>query len=182
MPDFRIDWDAIARMEPMERERAAAALLNEVPGVQERLARIRSAAAVELRERHGSTPAAEMMGISRARLGQIIGDDGREDGIRLGLIKRGVILAQRHGGALEAGDDAKLALALGALARRGRRSTVEATGIATRLVTIRTSALDWDSMPPEDQEELKRALAHAFEVMRHEQPRPSRPASRARRG
>lgn len=175
MTDFiSVNWDALddRTTDPLERARAVLAVLDQIPGIQSRLSEIRSNALADLRDLAGSNAeVARMLGISSARVGQLIGDGGRADGIRLGLLKKGLMLSLEYGNRLPPGDDRKITQALAALSRPGRRSEVEAQGIATRLVTIRGSMLDWDGMSVTDKQTLRRALAHGQDVMHRTQPR-----------
>lgn len=173
--EIGIDWDALEdrTTHPLDRARAAMKLLGQIPGIQERLALIRGNAIAELRDIEGSSAkVAELLGVSPARVGQLIGDGGRPDGVRLGLLRKGLTLALQYGNLLP-GDDAKVMQALAALGRPGRRTEVEARGIATRLATIRGSMLNWDDMSTEDKETLMRAFGHAGDVM-HSRPRAKR--------
>jgi hypothetical protein len=167
MPEIFIDWEALDdRAEsPLKRARDAMALLEQIPDIQSRLAQVRSNAIAELRERTSAVETASLLGITPARVGQLIGDGGRPDGIRLGLLKKGLQLALEHGELLP-GDDRKAMQALDALSRPGRRTETEARGVATRLATVRGSSLDWDAMTDTDRQTLRRALAHAEDVRR----------------
>jgi hypothetical protein len=164
-----VPWGALDGMEPLDRARAAAALLEEIPEIQRRLGQVRGMAVAQLREQHNSSAVvAELLGVSAARVGQIIDGGVRGDGIRLGLLKDGLLLALEFG-RLQPGDDRKVQQALEALSRPGRKSPTVARGVAIRLATIRTSAVDTAAMTDTQRALWQRAMAHAYDVMRGEQ-------------
>jgi hypothetical protein len=170
---FCVDWEALSAMDPADRARAAIGLLEEVPGVQSRLKGVRSAALAEMRDRCGSNAAvARELGISPARVGQLIDGGTRPDGIKLGLIRRGLLLAIEYG-SLQPGDDRKVQQAMEALSRPGHLTETEARGVATRLGTIRVAGIDTARMTDDERGTWRRAVAHAYEVCRNEHHRPA---------
>jgi hypothetical protein len=132
-------------------------------------------AVLELREQsNSSAEVAAQLGISAARVGQLIDGGTRSDGIRLELIRQGLILAQQHG-RLQPGDDKKISQALAALSWTGRRSQTQTRGIATRLATIRTTAVDTSRMTATEKRLWRRALAHAYDVLHGDIHKPMTP-------
>lgn len=95
----------------------------------------------------------------------------RPDGIKLGLLKEGLLLALEHGN-LQPGDDTKVLQALHAVSQPGFVSEVHARGIATRLATLRTTSINTETMTGGERATWRKAIVHAYEVMRGEQPRP----------
>lgn len=179
MASLSVDWASVEALEPVERFSVTTALLDQVAGIQERAAQVRRQAVAEL---HGclnsKTAVAEALGISSGRVGQLLGDDGRRDGIKVGLLKEGLLLALEYGN-LQPGDDTKVMQALGVTSKPGRRSEGDLRSVARRLATIRTFGVAWDDMSPKQKDLLRRALAHAHEVMHDRQWRPGTPAGTA---
>lgn len=86
------------------------------------------------------------------------------------MLRDGLLLALEFG-RLQPGDDRKVQQALEALSRPGRKPPTVARGVATRLATIRASAVDTAAMTGTQRALWQRAMAHAYDVMRGEQHR-----------